>query len=101
MGKGTAFFDVDGSTARSSLHDQVGLAAEKGRNLQQVHMRSGQRDILRRVDVGGDWYTEVCPDTTENFAALAGSKPTKGASRGAVGFVVGGLENEGLAQLLG
>ena len=57
-------------------------------------MACGDRDLFRGVDIGGDGQTEVAADRGENAATFLEAGAAEGGSRRAVGFVVGGLEDE-------
>jgi len=90
-------FYVDGAAGLGGGDQQVGLAAEEGRNLENgLDIAKGVRELgglLGGVDVGEDGEAVVSGDAAEDARALLQSRPSKAVDRRAVGLVVAGFED--------
>ena len=73
--------------------DEVGLAAEKGRNLQNVDDLGGQFCLLLGVDIGKHGNADFVANRAKDAQAVFDARPAPGFARGAVGFVETRLEN--------
>lgn len=93
-GEELPFLDVDGGRSLGGSEEEVGLAAEKGGNLDDVAERAGAYGLFGSVDVGEDGETEFGADALENGEAEFKARSAKGVDRGSVRFVVGALEDE-------
>ena len=91
-------------TARPVLpggHQQIGLAAEEGGNLQHVHGLGGHLAVGRLMHVGQHRQAGVLGDAAQNARALDEARPAIALHAGAVGLVVAGLEDVGNAEVAG
>ncbi len=88
------FFHIDGGRALPSCNNEVGLAAEKGGDLDDVADGAGDGGFFGGVDVGEDGEVEFALDAGEDFESFIHARSAEGVDRRAVGFVVGGFENE-------
>src|ERR1700733_15401198 len=68
-GEELAFFDVDRAAGFAGGEQQVGLAAEEGRNLQHVDSLGGDGALFGSVDVGQDRKAGGGADVAENGQA--------------------------------
>ena len=100
-GQELAFFDIDHLAGPGRGHQQVGLAAEKGRDLQDVQDLGGGRHVGDLVDVGEDRQAHLGLDPGQDLQALAQPRPAVRGEGGAVGLVKGGLEDQRQVQLPG
>lgn len=98
-GEKLAFFHVHGATGFCGSFEEISLAAEEGGNLEQIDVLAGDGCVLGEVDIGGDGDAEVLADFAEELAAVFNAHAAIGAYGGAIGFVVGGFEDEGDAYL--
>ncbi len=73
-GEELAFFHVHRAAGLGGGFEQVGLAAEKGRDLQQVDVFGGDVGLFGGVDVGGDGDLEFLGDFTEDAATFLGCR---------------------------
>ena len=96
-----AFLDVHRAAGLGGGFEQVGLAAEKGGDLQQIDVFGGDVRLLGGVDVGGDGHAEFLGDFTEDPAAFLDAGAAEGVDRGAVGLVERGFEEEMNAGAVG
>jgi hypothetical protein len=94
-----ALLDVDGAAGAGGGDKQVGLAAEKGGNLEDINGFSGDFAVLGFVYVGEDGQTRVAGDAAEDADALDESGTAKAFDAGAIGLVVAGFEDEGDVQV--
>jgi hypothetical protein len=96
-----AFFDVDGAAGVAGGDEQVGLAAEEGRDLEDVGAFGGDFAVGGFVDVGEDGEAGGFGDGAEDAGAFAQAGAAEARDGGAVGLVVGGLEDIGDSQVGG
>ena len=53
-GQKLPFFDIDGPAGSSRCLDQVSLAAQQGRSLQNIHHLGGGLNLVTVMDIGND-----------------------------------------------
>ncbi len=92
------FLMFTGRAAERRRHDQIGLAAEKCRNLQHVHDLGDGRHVGGLMHVGQHRNVHFVFHLFQNAQAFLHPRPAKTADRGAVRLVVGRLEDEGEIQ---
>ncbi len=90
--------DVDRATGLGSSDQQVRLAAEEGRDLQDIDGWSHGGALLFRVNVGQDRNAEFLLDVGEDFHRLFQPDAALGRKRGAVRLVEGRLVDEAKAK---
>ena len=93
-----AFLDVDGAAAERGGDEQIGLAAQKCGNLQDVDDFGDARNVGRFMNVGEHRDVHFVFDFFQDAQALFEAGAAEAVDRGAVGFVVGRLEDEGHIQ---
>ena len=86
-------FDVDDATGFGSGEKEIGLASQKGGDLQDVRDFGDGGGLGSVVDVGEDGEVQVRLDFAEDAQTLGKSWPAKGFHGRTVGFVVGGLKD--------
>ncbi len=86
--------DVDGLARGRRGAEEVGLPAQEGRDLDHVKDAGGGFDLRRLMDVGQDGDAERILDLGQDGQAFGRAGSAEGPPRGAVGLVVGGLEDE-------
>ena len=96
-----AFLNIDGLSRTARRKGQIGLAAEKGRNLEDIHCGSGRNRLGGTVHVGEHRHLHLVPHALQNTQALLNPGPGKGLDAKPVFFGVGGLEDEGHVQAFG
>jgi hypothetical protein len=103
-----ALLDVEGKAGSRAGCNQIGLAAEEGRDLQAVDHLGDQLGLSGLVDIGRDRELGLALHALEDPKAFVQACPSLGAMAGAVRLVEGGLEDHGepvgvrdLAQLTG
>src|SRR5208282_1223428 len=79
--------------------EQVGLAAEEGGDLQDIDDLSCGGGLGAIVNIGEDGEVEGVADFGEDAEAFGEAGAAVAGERGAVGFVVAGLEDEGDAEI--
>ena len=94
-GEKLAFFDVDGAPGFGADLQQVALAAEEGRHLEQVDVLGRTRGLRFGVHVGHHRDLQLLADFGEDAAAGLETEAAEALDAGAVGFVVRGFEDEG------
>ncbi len=100
-GEELPLLDVDGLARARRRQKQIGLAAEKGRDLQAVH---GGRDLgaLRRLmHVGDDGEPHALTDLGEDGERLFHAEPARTLRARAVRFVERGFVDEAEPEPLG
>ena len=95
------FFDVDGFAGGGGGGEEVCLAAEEGGNLEAVEDFGGGGAFLGQVDVAEHGQVEGPADVFKDAESFFEPGAAEGVDGGAVGFVVGGLEDGGEAEGLG
>ena len=93
-GKELPLLDIHGPRLAGDFDDEIGLPAEKGRNLQDIEDPGGRFDLLEAMDVGENGDIELLPDLLENLEPPDQTGPPVGIPGGPVRLVVGGLEDE-------
>ena len=96
-----ALLDVDRPPGLGGGDQQVRLAAEKGRDLQDVHRFGDRRTLFPFVDVGEDRQAEALADFGENGQGCAQAHSPRRARRSAVGLVKRGLVDQADVETLG
>ncbi len=96
-----ALLDVDGSASLGGGDEEVGLAAEEGRDLEDVDGFAYGAAILGGVDVGEDGEAGGFGYGAENAAAFGEAGAAEASDGGAVSFVVAGFEDVGDAEVGG
>jgi hypothetical protein len=77
------------------------LPAEISRRLEDIQNGSSLVDLGDSVHVAQNLYPDLTPNSFQDPKASSKTRPTEGGQRGAVGFVVGSLEEKRHAHLLG
>src|SRR5580698_3006939 len=90
--------DVDHPTALPCRYEQVGLPAKEGGNLENVNGFGDARNVNGLVNISQDGHFGDFSNLPQNAQTLFNSRAAEAANRGAIGFVVGGLED--VRQLL-
>lgn len=96
-----AFFHVDSLAGFGGGDEQVGLAAEEGRDLEDVHGFAYGGAVLWGVDIGEDGEACGFGHGAEDAAAFGEAGAAEAADGGAIGFVVAGFEDVGDAEVGG
>ena len=86
--------DVDRAARMRRGDKQIGLAAEKSGNLQHVDRLRGDRALRGLVHVGEHGKAERLANFREDRQRGGEADAPRAGARGAVGLVVGGLEDE-------
>jgi len=94
-GNELALLDVDGAAGAAGSDQQVSLAAEESRDLENVGGFSGDLAVGRLVNVGEDGQAAIFGDSGEDPRAFDETGAAKALDAGAVGLVVTGFEDEG------
>jgi len=81
------------------LHDEIGLSAQKRRNLGHIENLRGPLDLLEPVDVGQDGNAQFLADRLQDLQPLVEPRASERSDGGPVGLVIGGFEDEGDPQL--
>ena len=93
-----AFLQVDDPAGQHRRLEQIGLAAKKGRDLQDIDRLPGDGGLGFRVHVRQHGQGEFLADSGQYFQSFLEAGPAKGSARRAVGLVIAGLENAGDAE---
>ena len=72
---------------------QVGLPAQKRRDLQHVHRLGGSGGLVALVDVGEHLHPEALAHLRQDRQTLLGARPAERLAGAAVGLVEAGLEH--------
>ena len=89
-----SFLDIDGAAAERGRDHEVGLAAEKGGNLQHVGDFRDLGHVRHFVDIRKHGELNFVFDLLENAQTLFHAGSAKAANRSAVGFVVADFEDK-------
>ena len=92
--------DVDRLAGFGGGDQQIGLAAEEGRNLQDVHDFGDFGALLGQVHVGDDRHADLFADFFEDGRCCIKARAAFGREAGAVGFVEAGFVDEASAGAL-
>ena len=95
------FLDIDHSAGLGHRDHQVGLARQKGRQLDDVAHLGDHGRLLRLVDVGDDRHAEGLLDVLEDPHAFFKARAAIGGHGRTVGLVEAGLEYIRDTQFLG
>ena len=93
-----AFLEAHHLTAPGRSHQQIGLSAEKSRNLQDVQYLGGRSDLGHLMHIGNHRHTKIPADIGQDPQPLVQAGATEGIERGPIGLVERGLEHIGDAQ---
>ena len=93
-----ALLDVDHLAGLRCGDDQVGLAAEKGGNLQDIDVGRGEDALLSGVDIRGDGESEPLADGGQDAEGNLVADAGEAVDAGAVGLAVAALEDQGQIQ---
>ena len=96
-----ALLDVDRPAGLRHGTDEVGLAAQESRRLQDVHDGGHLCNLVLGVNVGQQRQPEFAFDLGQDLKPGLNAGAAKGAVAGAIGLVKAALENERDAQLGG
>src|SRR5690606_38317373 len=96
-----ALLDVHRLAGRADLPDEVGLAHQEGRGLQDVDHRGGLVHRGARVHVGQHRDADLLLHLGQDLQALLHARAAEARAGGAVGLVEAGLEDEVHPQLAG
>ena len=91
--KELSLFQIDDLAGDGGGFNQIRLAAEKRRNLQNVHDLTHDGGVRLIVNVGQHRHAEFGADLPEHAQAFVEARPAKGFGRRAVGLVEAGFEN--------
>ena len=80
-------------------HQQIGLAAKKGGNLQNIDGFGGDLTMARLVNIGEHRQSGVFGDADEDARPLLEAGAAKALYAGAIGLVVAGFEDEGNTEI--
>jgi hypothetical protein len=89
-----SFLDVDRAAAQRSRHHEVGLAAQKRWNLQNIDCFRDTGDVRYFVNISEHRNLDFIFDLFQDAQAFLDARPAKAADRRAVGFVVTGFEDK-------
>ncbi len=92
--KELAFFHIDHPATPARGQDQVGLPAEKRRNLQNIDKLRRDLHLRRRVHVRGHRHLQVGANLRQQLAARLHPQTPEGTPGGPVRLVIGRLENK-------
>ena len=90
-----ALLDVDGAAGAAGGDQQVSLAAEESRDLENVGGFSGDLAVGRLVNVGENGQAGIFGESGEDPRAFDQTGAAKALDASAVGLVVTGFEDEG------
>src|SRR3981081_121161 len=82
-----ALFDVNGPPSLRSSDQEISLAAQEGRYLQDVNGFCCRRTLLRRVNIGEDRATKSLADFGQYGEPFAHAQPPRAYQTGSVRFV--------------
>lgn len=98
-----AFLDVDGPSMLLCCFgcgdEKVGLPAEEGGYLEDVHSLGDTSAVLGGVDIGEDWEIICFGYSPEDASAFHDTRSAEAMDRGSVGLVIAGLEDIGDAEV--
>jgi len=94
-------FDVDDAAGFGGGHEEIGLAREESGDLKDVGDFGSGSGVGRFVNVCENGQFQLGFDLREDAKAFGEARPAEGIYGGAVGFVVGGFEDEGDAGVGG
>jgi hypothetical protein len=100
-GEKLCFLDIDRPSGFGQSHDEIGLTAKEGGELEDVDYFGGRLGLVGFVDVGNNGYSMGLLDLGEDFQAFFQSGPPEGGDGRAIGLVEGCLEDVGDAEFGG
>ena len=89
-----ALLDVDRLAGAGRGDEEIGLAAEEGRDLQHVDRLGHGGALLGLMHVGDDGKPDALPDLGEDRERLVEPEPARACGAGAVRLVEGALVDE-------
>ncbi len=89
-----ALLEIDCSTAERGSDYQIGLAAEKRGNLENIDDFGHLGHVGGFVHVGENWNAQLIFDFFQYSQAFFNAGTAKAANRSAIGFVIAGFEDE-------
>jgi hypothetical protein len=92
---------IDGTTGFAGRDEQVGLATEEGGNLEDIAGLCDGGAVGGLVHVGEDGEVCLFRDAPQNTCAFDEAGTAEARDGGAIGFVVGGLEDIVHAEIAG
>lgn len=98
-GQELALFDVDGFASLATRGQQIGLATEKGRDLQEINDLSNRVCLCWLMHIGRDWNVVAVADRGQLIESLADSWATGAGQTGAIGLVEASFEDPGDIEL--
>ena len=100
-GQKLAFFDIDHPSRFSRRNQQIGLAAQKSRDLQNIDHFGNRLALFAFMDIGDDRQAVFAFDLGKHIHGLGQTNPAPPFGRGTVGLVERGLEHQPDAEFLG
>ena len=91
--KELALFHVDGFAGQRRLIDEIGLAAEKRRYLQDIDDLGGGLRLRLGMNIGDDGDVQFLLDLRQHGKSLFETRPAEAVERRAIRFVKRRLEN--------
>ena len=88
------FFTLTDTPGLRRGDQQISLATEEGRDLEDIDNLSHRGALVRLVDIGDDGQAEAFPDLGEDRQCRCEPDPAPAPDRGAVRLVEGGLVDE-------
>jgi hypothetical protein len=92
-GQELPFFEVYGFAGPGGGDNEVGLAAEQGRDLQQIEDGGGGLRLRRFMDIRGHGNAQPSPYAPENRKAFLETGTAIRMKRGSIGFIERRLED--------
>ena len=86
------FLDIDGAAGLARFDEQIGLAAQEGRDLKNVDGFGGDGGLCRLVNIGEDGNAELA-HFGKNAQPLGEARSTVRVDAAAVGFIERGFED--------
>ena len=99
-GQKLRLFDIDRRTGFRHRHHEIGLARQKGRQLDDIGDFSSRRCLPGLVHIGNDGHVIARLDIGQDLQAFFQPRPPVGVDRAAIRFVETGLEHIRHTQLL-
>jgi hypothetical protein len=88
-----AFLDVHGAASAPGGDEEIGLAAQKSRDLQHVHRLGGGLGLRRFMDVGEDRIS-ILPEIREDSQTFLESRSAIGGHAAAIGLIERSFEDK-------
>src|ERR1700674_2598555 len=90
-----SLLNIDRAATERHRHYEIGLTAEKCRNLQYIHGLRDLRHVGHFVNISEYGDLQFVFDFSEDAQTFFDTGPAKAANRGSILFVVTGFENKG------